>query len=88
MVNSDTNGYACPRCTVGRCQRQTAPFVDMYNGQLFCVPDTPIYVCDVCHFAEFALDALESLWEKLDATNVAEDFPTITGKNRSSPLSD
>ena len=86
MLNSEANGYACPRCTVGRCHPQKASFVDIYDGQLFCIPDTPIYVCDVCHFAEFALDALESLWEELDADNISDGFPSLSGKNRSSPL--
>jgi len=88
MLNSDANGYSCPRCTVGRCHRQTASYVDIFDGQLFCLPDTPIYVCDVCHFAEFALDALESLWEELEAGNIVDVLPSLSGKNRSSPLGD
>lgn len=88
MLNSEANGYSCPRCTVGRCHQQTASFVDIYDGQLFCVPDTPIYVCDVCHFAEFALDALESLWEELGAGNIVDDFLSSPRKNRSSPIGD
>ena len=88
MLNSDANGYSCPRCTVGRCHLKTASYVDIYEGQLFCVPDTPIYVCDVCHFAEFALDALESLWEELEVGNSVDEFPAVSGKNRSSPLGD
>lgn len=88
MLKSKTNSYSCPRCTVGRCYPQTASFVDIYDGQLFCVPDTPIHVCDVCHFAEFELDALESLWDNLATDNLTDELPTRSGKNRSSSIGD
>jgi len=88
MVNTEANGYSCPRCAVGRCHKQTASFVDIYDGQLFCVPDTPLYVCDVCHFAEFELDALESLWEDLNPDSFIDELPPQSGKNRSSSIGD
>ena len=88
MLKSEANGYSCPRCTVGRCHQQMASFVDIYDGQLFCVPDTPIYVCDVCHFAEFELDALELLWNELDTENFTDEFLSLSRKNRSSSIGD
>jgi hypothetical protein len=88
MIESKTNDYSCPRCTVGRCHHQTASFVDIYDGQLFCVPDTPIFVCDVCHFAEFELGALESLWNELDADSFTDEFLTLSEKSRSPSIGD
>lgn len=88
MSDSNADSYTCPRCTVGRCHRQTTTYVDFLYGQLFCVPDMPVYVCDVCHFAEFELDALESLWEELDTDDLTDDFQSSQGHNHSSTFGD
>lgn len=66
MGDLNDRGYTCPRCTVGRCHYQTTTFIEIYKGQLLCVSDVPVYVCDVCHFAEFELNEIESLWAQLD----------------------
>ena len=64
-MDAKTRAYACPRCTVGRCKPQRTTFVDVYQGQLLCIPNTRAYICDVCHFAEFEQDQLDALWEEL-----------------------
>ena len=53
---------------------KTTTFVELYQGQLLCVPDVPAFICDVCHFAEFEMDAIESLWSDLDDDFIVEDF--------------
>ena len=88
MIDSKANSYGCPRCGVGRCNQQTTSYVDIYDGQLFCVPDMPVYVCDVCHFAEFELSALESLWEELDVDIRTDNFESLSRKTRSSTFGD
>lgn len=65
VTESRTKAYACPRCTVGRCSPQELIFTDMVQGQLLAIPNTPAYVCDICHFVEFASEAVEALWQEL-----------------------
>ena len=33
-MDAKAKGYACPRCTVGRCAPQTTTFVDVYHGHV------------------------------------------------------
>ena len=86
MSDSLSNDYSCPRCTVGRCTQQTTTFVELYHGQLLCVPDVPVAICDVCHFAEFDLDAIESLWAELDADSIMDNFQSSSDTTYSSPF--
>ena len=88
MSESKADSYSCPRCTVGRCHHQTTTFVEIYNGQFLCVPDMPVYICDVCHFAEFELDALESIWTELEMDDLPDDWQPSFRHKRSSPFGD
>ena len=74
--SQNRNSYPCPRCTVGRCLPQTQTYVDIYQGQLLSVPDMPNHVCDVCHYSEFEIDAVESLWDMLDYNDYADNYPS------------
>ncbi len=76
-------GYACPRCTVGRCTPQTTTFVDVYHGQLLSKPNTRAYICDVCHFVEFEREMLEALWDELYGDVARDDVQTVAGHKRS-----
>ncbi|MDE2853457.1 MAG: hypothetical protein OXN88_04735 [Chloroflexota bacterium] len=84
MKDAKTKGYACPRCTVGRCSPQTTTFADVYHGQLLCLPNVRAYRCDVCHFAEFESETLEALWEELYGEGPTDDYQSIAGQKRSS----
>ena len=88
MTESKTEGYACPRCTVGRCSQRGMTFSEVHLGQLLAIPDVLAYVCDVCHFVEFAQETLEALWQELygdqsDAPT-AEELPALAQQKRSS----
>lgn len=69
-------GYPCPRCTVGRCVPQSQTYVEIYQGQLLSVPEMPVYICDVCHYSEFEIDAVESLWDMLDINDYVDNYPS------------
>ena len=81
MNQPSDGGYACPRCTVGRCLPSAATFCDLLGDDLLTVPNMPAFICDVCHFAEFEQDALEALWHALYADNAKDDYqPIAPGK--------
>ncbi len=84
MSEAKSKGYACPRCTVGRCTPQKTTFAEVYHGQLLSVPNVNAFVCDVCHFAEFEQDTLDALWEKLYGDGPLEDRQSIAAQKRSS----
>lgn len=88
MPESKKNHYPCPRCSVGRCHHHSIPFVDMYQGQLLSIPNTPAYICDVCHFAEFERQALELLWEALEIDKSIDDYQSFSDPNYHSPFGD
>lgn len=84
MKDAKSKGYACPRCTVGRCAPRTTTFADLYHGQLLSIPNVAAYICDVCHFAEFESETLEALWEELYGDGPTDEYPSVTGQNRGS----
>ena len=84
MSDSKSKGYACPRCTVGRCTPRTTTFAEIYHGQLMTIPNVRAYVCDVCHFAEYEQETLEALWQELYGEAPAEEFQSIARQKGSS----
>lgn len=74
-----TRKMLCPRCGVGQCEQQVTPYVDVIDGCFLSVPNVAVFVCDVCHYAEFDQNSLKSL---LDTMNVDE-----YSKSLQSPLS-
>lgn len=81
-MDAKSRGYACPRCTVGRCTPQATTFADVYQGQLLCIPNTRAYICDVCHFAEFEQELLDELWEELYAEAAADEVQPVARHKR------
>ena len=83
-MDSKPAGYACPRCTVGRCAPQRANFCDMLGEQLFVVPKARAHICDVCHFVEFDQSLLDALWERLYSELQRDDYAPAQSQ-KSSP---
>lgn len=84
MNDSKLMGYACPRCTVGRCTPRTTTFATMVHGQLLSIPNVKVYVCDVCHFAEYEQDTLEALLQELYGDGLGDNFQSVASQERSS----
>ena len=82
MTQPKDGGYACPRCTVGRCLPSNTTFCDMLDEQLLTIPGMPAFICDVCHFAEFEQAALEALWRQLYDDSAKDDYQTIAPGKR------
>ncbi len=83
-MDAKARGFACPRCTVGRCAPKTTTFVDVYHGQLLAMPNARAFICDVCHFVEFEQEMLDRLWEELYGEVAREDLQSVAGHKRSS----
>lgn len=84
MMDAKAKGFACPRCTVGRCVPQTTTFVDVYLGQLLSMPNTRAFICDVCYFVEFEQELLGALLDELYGDVARDDFQSVAGHKRSS----
>lgn len=82
MDEAKSTGYACPRCTVGRCRPRQTTFAEVYHGHLLSVPNVSAFVCDVCHFAEFEQATLEALWVELYGEGPLDDVQSMTGRKR------
>ena len=83
-MDAKARGYACPRCTVGRCSPQTTTFVDVYHGQLLSMPNTRAFICDVCRFVEFEQELLDALWEELYGDVSRDELQVAARHKRSS----
>ncbi len=82
-MESKTRGYACPRCTVGRCLPRLTTFTEIYQDQLLCAPNMRAYICDVCHFAEFEQETLEALWQELYGDAPVDEYQAVGGRRGS-----
>ena len=87
MTEAKSKGYACPRCTVGRCTPRKTTFSEVYHGQLLSIPKVKAYVCDVCHFAEFEQEMLEALWEELYGDDPGDGRAAPAGQKPTSTYS-
>lgn len=45
--------FPCPQCDIGYCSPSRATWVTLFEGRLLSMPDTPVYICDICGYREF-----------------------------------
>jgi len=43
---------SCPQCQIGRVRMVSKPYLKLFQGQLFTVPDALYYRCDACDFQQ------------------------------------
>lgn len=43
----------CPRCRYGRIRSNPQPYVRVFRGHVFSVPDAICLTCDVCDYCEY-----------------------------------
>lgn len=41
---------ACPQCHVGRVRTALRPYLQLFRGHLFTIPDARSYSCDACDY--------------------------------------
>ncbi len=54
----------CPNCHLGHMDLKLATYVQQYGETLISVPNTPVWICDVCHtrqFDEFSIQRIEAM---------------------------
>lgn len=44
---------SCPNCSIGRIRKGSRPYLRLFQGQLFTIPDALIWQCDMCNYYEF-----------------------------------
>lgn len=84
MTDHKAEGYACSRCTVGRCLPQKTTFAEIHHGQLLVIPNMQAYICDVCKLTEFEQETMEALWHELYGDQTTDEIQTIIQQKRSS----
>ncbi len=55
---SQENHYTCPHCQIGHLHLRLVTYVQIYNGTLVSVPNTPAWACDFCHTIEYDDESL------------------------------
>ncbi len=53
--------FICPNCHVGYLDLKLTTYVRKYEETMICVPNTPCWVCDVCHERHFDPSAIQRL---------------------------
>ncbi|MGJ3238377.1 MAG: hypothetical protein ACFE0Q_06705 [Anaerolineae bacterium] len=69
----ETMQNTCPQCGIGRVQAISKPYVKLFLGQLFTVPDALCYQCDVCHFSEFDGMTFEIISDMMLGASLSSD---------------
>ncbi|GAB1420051.1 hypothetical protein MASR2M15_01270 [Anaerolineales bacterium] len=62
----------CMRCGLGRYHFSPHPFTVVIEGEVICVPNIPLGICDVCQNEEFDYEALTPYMRLVDQNE--EDF--------------
>jgi YgiT-type zinc finger domain-containing protein len=45
--------FMCPNCHMGHMDLRLTTYVQQYGNTLISVPNTPAWICDVCHARQF-----------------------------------
>ena len=53
--------FLCPTCHIGHLDLSLKTYVHQYGETLISAPNTPAWVCDVCHNIEFDPEAIQRL---------------------------
>lgn len=51
--------FVCPVCHMGHMDLRLTTYVRQYGGTLISVPNTPAWVCDVCHERQFDPESIQ-----------------------------
>jgi len=58
---SQSESYPCPVCHIGRLHLQPVTYTQVYYGMLVSVPNTPAWVCDMCHTVEYDRQSVQRI---------------------------
>lgn len=71
-ANDEIESELCPRCRVGRLQLGGKPFLRLFRGHLFTIPDALCYECDVCAYYEFDETSFEIISDMMFGATLPE----------------
>lgn len=57
--HQDNQNSFCPNCGVGHTKLCHKPYLRLFLGQLFTIPNALCYQCDMCNYCEFDESALD-----------------------------
>lgn len=52
-LNDEIGDVFCPDCGLGCLKTVTKPYLQLYLGKLFTIPNAVCYQCDICRYCEF-----------------------------------
>ncbi len=55
------DNFICPSCHLGHLDLKLTTYVRQYGETMICVPNTPGWTCDVCHFCQFDPSAVQRI---------------------------
>lgn len=53
--------FICPTCHMGHLDLRLTTYVQQYGETLISVPNTPAWVCDVCHDRQFDTASIQRI---------------------------
>lgn len=79
----------CPNCGIGRMCQDTKPFLSLFRGNIFTIPDALTWQCDICHYYQFDYTTREVMsrmtfyatihfYDDDQTTNTSDDQPIST----------
>ncbi len=74
--------YLCPVCHVGRLRLQPVTYTQVYYGLLVSVPNTPAWVCDVCHTVEHDRQSVQRIEALMEHVGPPRRRPSLRSSDR------
>ena len=79
----------CPRCRIGRIHLGRRPYLELYQGHLFTIPDATTYECDVCDWVEFDEGIVQLIGDMVFGASIPlDDVPANEPLYRQPPTGD
>ncbi len=75
----------CPRCRYGRIRSNPLPYIRIFRGHLFTVPDATCLTCDVCDYCEYEDPFIEIMGQMISAARSGVQEETLEVKPLSTP---
>lgn len=82
-MTNRTNVQLCPSCMSGKLHSQSFVYTEIIDKMLLSIPDTSIFVCDICGYHEMDADML--MW--LDNMLADSDQPPIARDSANKTIS-
>ena len=72
-----TEAFDCPRCSIGHCQPGQITYTRVYHDQMLVLPNTDVFICDVCGYWEFEAQAIQQI-QSVEFRTSEKRSPTLS----------